>query len=338
MKFSRLTHDPAALIELFEQGLTVLGAVHERPWHDRLQLIAEGSSAKLWNSDGTFIETELHFSPADTTGPRQADKEVFPGCPLTFRLAEALRLSPMPLERIVLRPFDSGAIPAPETAEKVWHQQFAGTSRWNLEGPFKTAWHFSLLSLVRCEIQAIDQHWSLHRLVLSLPQGERDESLAAAFDFAQIDREPQHPLDWPSLEPSHLRPLLQTALEQDLAEDLAVVRLRQQNYLQRELERIDDYFEAYERELLQRQSRSQSESTKMKSNDRLVAAAAEHQRRRQDQVQRHEIRLIPHLDALLLVAEPAWQTTVTFVQRHELRRTTAKFVTRARRWFPVPGE
>jgi len=106
----------------------------------------------------------------------------------------------------------------------------------------------------------------------------------------------------------------------------------------RELERIDDYFEAYERELHQRQSRSQNENTKMKSNDRLVAAAAEHQRRRQDQVQRHEIRLIPHLDALLLVAEPAWQTTVTFVQCHELRRTTAKFVTRAPRWFPVPEE
>ena len=63
MKFSRLTHDPAALIELFEQGLTALGAVYERPWHDRLQLIAEGASAKLWNSDGTFIETELIFRP-----------------------------------------------------------------------------------------------------------------------------------------------------------------------------------------------------------------------------------------------------------------------------------
>ncbi|MEO8427953.1 MAG: hypothetical protein ABI651_12660, partial [Verrucomicrobiota bacterium] len=296
MKFSRLTHDPAALIELFEQGLTVLGAVHERPWHDRLQLIAEGPSAKLWNSDGTFVETELHFSPADTTGPREADKEVFPGCPLTFRLAEALRHSPMPLERIVLRPLDSGNVPAPESAEKVWHQQFAGSSRWHMEGPFKAAWHFSLLSLVRCEIQAIDQHWSLHRLVLSLPQGEQDESLSAAFDFAQVDPDPQNPLDWPSIEHSHLRPLLQSALEQDLAENLASIRLRQQNYLHRELERIDDYFEAYERELLDRQSRSQSESTKMKTNERLAAARAEHQRRRQDQVQRHEIRLIPHLD------------------------------------------
>ena len=104
------------------------------------------------------------------------------------------------------------------------------------------------------------------------------------------------------------------------------------------VERIDDYFEAYERELHQRQSRSQNENTKMKTNERLAAAGAEHKRRRQDQVQRHEIRLIPHPDALLLVAEPAWQTTVTFLQRHEFRRTRAQFATRARRWFPLPEE
>ena len=33
---------------------------------------------------------------------------------------------------------------------------------------------YSLIALARCDIQAIDQHWSLHRLALSLPGGERD--------------------------------------------------------------------------------------------------------------------------------------------------------------------
>ena len=58
MKFPRLSHDPGMLIEFFEEGLTVLGAVCERSWHDRLDLVAEGRAASLWNTSGGRFPTQ----------------------------------------------------------------------------------------------------------------------------------------------------------------------------------------------------------------------------------------------------------------------------------------
>jgi hypothetical protein len=49
--------------------------------------------------------------------------------------------------------------------------------------PFTASNHFSLVALVHCEIQAIDQHWSLHRLALSWPDGARGEALVGSLDF-----------------------------------------------------------------------------------------------------------------------------------------------------------
>ena len=64
MRLDRLVYDPAALVDFYEQGFGALGALHE---------------------------VELTFASADATGARDSVREVFPGCPLTFRLAEALR-------------------------------------------------------------------------------------------------------------------------------------------------------------------------------------------------------------------------------------------------------
>src|SRR6266568_524685 len=72
MKFPRLSHDPGMLIEFFEEGLTVLGAVCERSWHDRLDLVAEGRAASLWNTAGGFVEKQLRFVPPDAMGGRDA--------------------------------------------------------------------------------------------------------------------------------------------------------------------------------------------------------------------------------------------------------------------------
>jgi len=91
MKLNRATHDPGQLLEFYEEGLSALGALCERTWHDRLQVVAEGRAATLWNPQGALHEVELHFMPSDTTSARDAAREVFPGCPLTFQLAEALR-------------------------------------------------------------------------------------------------------------------------------------------------------------------------------------------------------------------------------------------------------
>src|SRR5271165_4292844 len=150
MKLNRLNHDPAALLEFYEEGLSALGALCERTWHDRLEVVAEGRSAALWNPDGALHEVELHFAPADATSARDASREVFPGCPLTFQLAETLRPMPLALERFILAEDISSRPPDPAVAEKLWRAQFADTTRWRLASPFQADFHFSLVAVVRC--------------------------------------------------------------------------------------------------------------------------------------------------------------------------------------------
>ncbi|MBI4658142.1 MAG: hypothetical protein HY735_04700 [Verrucomicrobia bacterium] len=333
MKLQKLPHDPGKLIDFFEEGLPALGALCERTWHDRLQVVAEGAAAKLWHADGTLVDAEIHFPPAGDTTPREAGREVFPGCPLTFRLAEALWPQTLVLDRVCIQTFENVKPPTVEVAEKLWSAQRPGTLRWKMEAPMTPGWHFSVLVLARCEIQAIDQHWSLHRLAVSLPDGDLDESLAGSLDFAQAQTEGPQVSDWPVPDLAQWAPLIRRALEADLAADLEPIRTRQQNYLRRELERIDSYFKNYERELQERLERQHQRNTKFTIRERLAAAKAEHERRRHDQVQRHEIRIKPHLDALLLIAEPAWQTRVSFFHKNETHNQPARFVPRSRRWI-----
>jgi hypothetical protein len=333
MKLARLPHNPSALLEFFQEGLEALGAVCERSWHDRLQVVAEGPSARLWNPEGALLDTELHFLPPEDPSPRMAEKEVFPGCPLTFRLAGELRANPLPLERGVLQPFGTPKPPTLEVAEKLWTAQMPGSSRLKIEGQLLPGWHFSLIAMARCEIQAIDQHWTLHRVAISLPDGEREEALASSLDFSQLAMAAPSQIDWPQPNLSRYSAFLKAAFAQELELDLVHIRQRQQKYLQRELERIDAYFSGYERELTQRQKRSHSESTRLKTTERLAAAKVEHERRRQDQVRRHEIRIIPHLDALLLLAEPGWKGDVSFQHKGEQHQASALYVPRSRRWL-----
>ena len=333
MKIDRLAYDPAALVDFYEESFSALGALCERTWHDRLEVVAEGRAAKPWNAEGALHEVELTFAPADATTARDAVREVFPGCPLTFQLAEALRPTPLALERVALADDGHHRAPDPGVAEKLWRAQFPATTRWRLNAPFKADLHFSLVALVRCEIQAIDQHWSLRRLAVSWPSGEPDDSLAEQISFAQADPALADEAAWPAPDLARWEAALRTALEADLAPEMAAIRARQEQYLRRELDRIDDYFANYEHELTARAARSASGSVKLKTGERLAAAKAEHVRRRADQVARHEIRVQPHFDALLLVAERAWRGSLQFEVAHHPEALEARFVPRARRWF-----
>jgi hypothetical protein len=332
MKFERLIHASGTVADFYDEALTSLGALCERTWHDRLEVVAEGDSARLWNDEGALHEVELWFPPPDDTAPREAAREVFPGCPLTFRLAEALRPTPLALERVVLASHAGARPPAADVAEKLWRAQFPETNRWQLASPFVAERHFSLLALLRCEIQAIDQHWSLRRVAVSLPDGARDDSLAHSLDLAPIACDTGD-ISWPSPEPARWREFLRAALEQDLAADVATIRDRQSQHLRRELDRVDDYFEHYELELAGRAARSGNENTKLKTAGRLAAAKAEHARRRADQVARHEIRAHAHLDALLLISESAWRAELKVETAHRPRSLSALFIPRARRWI-----
>ncbi|HEX4122326.1 MAG TPA: hypothetical protein VH619_17050 [Verrucomicrobiae bacterium] len=332
MKLERIPHNPGQLLEFYEEGLTKLGALCERTWHDRLEVVAEGPAARLWHPDGAIHEIELQFAPAEAASARNAIREIFPGCPLTFHLTEALRISPLPLERFIL-PEDPLARPPDATVmEKLWRAQFPDTHRWRLAAPLQPDIHFALLALARCEIQAMDQHWSLHRIAASLTDGEPDPDLSRNISFHQITGDLAAEIAWPPPDPARLRELLSQTLERELAGELDRIRSRQENSLRRELARIDDYFESYERELTVRATRSSSENSRLKTADRLAAAKAEHARRRADQLARHEIRVHPHLDALLLVAEKGWRAQLRLERSRHPGEVEALFVPRLRQW------
>ena len=337
MKLNRATYDPGELLEFYEEGLTALGALCERTWHDRLDVVADGHAATLWSSTEALHEVELYFAPADAASARDAEREIFPGCPLTFQLAEALWAQPLNLERFVLPDPAPPRPPDAAVVEKLWRNQFADSRRWHLAAPFQPDFHFTLLALARCEIQAIDQHWSLHRLAISLPGGELDDDLAHKIGFHQAGTEPAAQINWPAPDPPEWSKLLRSALADELATELALVRARQDNSLRRELARIDDYFQDYERELNARAAHSSRESSKSKTSLRLAAAKAEHARRRTDQAARHEIRIQPHLNALLLVAESAWRARLDIEQSHRALTVDARFIPRSRRWMVVPS-
>jgi hypothetical protein len=334
-----MPYEPGALLDFYEEGLTALGALCSRSWHDRIEVVADGAAARLWNADGALHSVELQFAPNAASGGRDATREIFPGCPLTFRLADALRPAPLALERVVLGSDGSAARP-PDAAvvEKLWRSQFPGTTRWGQTTPLIADYHFSLVALMRCELQAIDQHWSLHRMALALPSGRIDDGLANEIGFARPDHSTRGPDAWPAAAPAEWSALFSRAMEQELAGTLAGVRERQETRLRRELERVDNYFDNYERELSERARRGRNATVKLA--DRLAAAKAEHARHRADQVARHEIAIVPYLDALLLVAEPAWRTTVQVDRAHQPATILkARFVPRARRWeteFSIP--
>jgi hypothetical protein len=335
MKIPRLDYDPTSALVFYQESLSALGALSERTWHDRLEVVAEGQAAKLWNEDGGLHQQELLFASADATGARDAHREVFPGCPLTFHLFEALRPAPLPLEKVALSPNAQDHTSDRAVLEKLWRSQYPATRRWRLATELKPAFHFSLVAVVRCEIQAIDQHWSLHRIAIALPGGETDDLLAREIALLEVGAKDEAEVEWPVTEPSQWWPLLRKEIESELAADVEAVRSRQQQYLQREIGRLDDYFEHYEQELTERTSRVGPAST-AKATERLAAARAEHGRRRLDQVARHEIRVQPHLDGLLLAAERCWQASLEVDEQRALQIVSATFVPRARRWFRGP--
>jgi hypothetical protein len=332
MKLSRLDYDSASALAFYDVSLSSLGALTERTWHDCLEVVAEGRAAKLWNEDGTLHQQQLLFASADATGARDAQREVFPGCPLTFRLFEALCPAPLAVEKVALSPAAPAHLPDAAVMEKLWRTQYPATRRWRLAGEIKSAFHFSLVALVRCEIQAIDQHWTLLRLAMSLPEGESDELLARELPLLGPDSNDESTIDWPRMEPARWWPLLRRQIDSEMEPDIELVRSRQQQYLQREIQRLDEYFTQYEHELTQRATRAGAVST-LKANERLTAARDEHARRRLDQVARHEICVQPHLDAMLVTAERCWGATIEVEEQRAVQIVSAHLVPRARRWF-----
>jgi hypothetical protein len=331
MKFSKISPRAEHLMDFFEEGLLSLGAVCERSWHDRLEILAEGDTARLWRKDGELFSGELSFRDAASVDTGNPDGEVFPGCPLTFQLVDALWHRLLAHSRVCLSTGISVKAPTPEVAEKLWLAQFGTRGGWQAT-PFVPAWIFSVVATVRCEVQAIDQSWSSHRLAFTLPEGERDSSLEFALDqMSPLEPAGEKP-DWPTLDAAALSDWIGRALSTELAPELTKINERQELFLRRELNRIDEYFENYARELSERLGRQRREEAIKRCADRLEATRVEHHRRRTDQIERHTVHLLPHVDALLTVAEPGFSTKVSWRAGREERTVPALFVPRTRRW------
>lgn len=335
MKFPKIPARPAPLIDFFEEGLAALGAVCERPWHDRMEVLAEGDAARLWHADGALFAGEVHFPASSSSGGRDAATEVFAGCPLTFHLVEALWARHAGSFRACLSDGLSPKPPEMAVALKLWQAQFGPCARWQA-APMRRAWHLSAVAPVRCEVQAIDQSWTFHRLAFALSSGERDAALESAMDhFTPCEGFDAAPA-WPEIDREWLAARVNSALTAELAPDLDAIKRRQEHYLRRELARVDGYFEHYAQELEARRQRQRKEETVVRYGQRIEAARAEHQRRRADQIERHAIRVMPRVDGLLLLAEPAFATRVEWRAGHEHHSAGAVFLPRARRWFCDP--
>lgn len=94
---------------------------------------------------------------------------------------------------------------------RVWQLHFPATSRWRPETNFTAARHGVRVALVRCEIRAVEQHWSLHRLAVSLPDGEPDEQLAANLELVNVSTNPPPDVAWPEPDTEAWRRHLQRA-------------------------------------------------------------------------------------------------------------------------------
>jgi hypothetical protein len=334
MKLDKIQPQPQTLLEFFEEGLPALGAVTERSWHDRLETVAEGPAAQLWNPQGELVSTELEFPNAASLRDVDASRQVFPGCPLTFHLAEILRAQRPSEFRVISSEGLSSKPLTSEVLNNTWSQQMRAAGHVTF-GPLLAEWHFTFVLLVRCEIQSTGQHWSLHRVAVSWPGGERDPLMERDFGLLIPAAAPAESVPWPHWNAEVLEALTRAAMEEEIQTEIAPIRERQQQYLQRELARIDTYFASYEAELKQRASRrSASADAHTRHEDRLRAAQEEHQRRREDQIHRHEISVIPTVDLCVCVAERAWATRVTVRHGRESQEHPYLYVPRLRRWFP----
>jgi hypothetical protein len=196
----------------------------------------------------------------------------------------------------------------------------------------RQSFHFSVVAAVRCEIQGMDQSWTFHRLAFSASTGERDPALETNLELYPFWAPSEAP-EWPGVPATTVAEWVGQALAQELTPELSAIKSRQEDSLRRELSRIGQYFSHYEEELRQRLARQHSPEALQRSEQRIEATRQEHERRRADQIQRHAVRVMPQLDGLLTVAEPAFETTVHTRRGRDEVTTEALYVPRIRRWF-----
>ena len=152
---------------------------------------------------------------------------------LNFVRAGESVLSQLAVHRAALRtgeqkPPDLGLV------ERRWNNQFPNRVKMRMTTRFVASAHFSIVAALRYEIQAVDQHWSQHRLAINLSTGEPDPQLAEQLPILEPWNNPV-PFNWPQFRQDECRKALLAALEQEAGATVKSVKDRQSKYLQREL-------------------------------------------------------------------------------------------------------
>jgi hypothetical protein len=327
MKLSRLAYDPAYLLDFYEEILGSYGCLCERTWYDQLFVVPGGPGITFWPAE--ISETNLRFRSTADSAAIDPTRDIVPGSPLTLSICETLLNQPA-VNRAALRTEDR-KLPDTDLLERRWSNQFPGSVRMQITTPFVASAHFSLVAALRCEIQAVDQHWSQHRVAINLHDGEPDPQLAEQLVILEPWRDPVS-IDWPEFKPDKCRKGLLVALEREARPTVKSIKDRQAKYLQRELATVDRYYRDYEENLAGRLNRTRSDAGRSKMRERLEAARKEHQIRRIDQIKRHEIRVNAHVDGLLVVAEPAHRTRVRSFNQRQEHQQNAVWIPRTRCW------
>src|SRR4029077_12328265 len=120
MKFPKLPARPEHLMGFFEEGLHSLGAICERSWHDRLEVLAEGDAARLWREDEELFSGEVYLRDTSSNGTPNAQTDVFPCCQLTVRLVEALWRRYLGHSRVCLSPDISTKAASKKILNNLW--------------------------------------------------------------------------------------------------------------------------------------------------------------------------------------------------------------------------
>jgi len=298
MKIERLIHAPGTWRDFFEEALTSLARCAS----------ARGTTAwKSWpKATAPAVESGRHASRNRTVvsgarnhhGAREAGKQVFPGCPLTFAWRKALRPAPLALEasRVGGR---HGRPPARNRrGGKLWRA--AVTRNQSLATRIAVRPGAALLA-ARPDALRNPGHrtsiGSLRRVAVSVPKRRAGYSLAHPSTLRKFaDNTDAFPgRSDPSAGGNSSR-----CAEKALAPTSPRCAIARRKHCGANWTCVDDYFRSITKWKLAARARAAGVKLRsLKAAERLAAAKAEHARRRSDQVARHEIRVHAHLDALL---------------------------------------
>lgn len=204
-----------------------------------------------------------------------------------------------------------------------------------------SAWTRYLILLFRYTAISDEKREGVVKLAVNLANGSvldgfMEELLAAAMAETHTAVPPpaqELPADWPR---AKLRSWTARALPDRLRAPLGLFLGGMQRRLDRDLERILDYYESLRRESFARQRRQKTDAPREQM--RIEAAAREYQAKIADLKQKYGLRVVVELSQRLEIVAPVERLHLAVKRRKGERRITLDWNPVARRLEPLPDE